>query len=123
MKKTTIPWRKKNLASRDAARVNELDVIERTAFVRFEGQLPDLSSAIGMLRMGDHLGWRPLVIIHSKKTLRKYEEILGIKIREFFPESGPSAQRCAGYNYAQKLSNFWKAVSGEIKVEDRQEIA
>lgn len=77
--------------------------------------------------LGDHLGWKPLVLIHNKRIIRKHEEILGISIREFFPEEGPSAERSLGYSIAKKTGNFWKAVSGEIKSDElkaqRRELA
>lgn len=100
----------------------QLDEIEREAFLNFAGQIDELERAIGMLRIGHHVGWRVLVITHSKRTIRKYEEVLGITFREFFPAEGPSTYRSFGYTIAVKLENFWKAVSGETKVPDRGRI-
>ncbi len=101
--------------------------IERNALARFKGQIDEFESAVGMLHLGHHVGWKPLVLIHNKRTLRKYEEILNINIREFFKPEGPSAERSYGYVLAKKLGNFWKAVSGEIKDDDlkaqRRELA
>lgn len=102
----------------------ELDRIEEEAIAEFRGQLDDLESALGMLRMGHHWGWKVLYILHSKATIRKYENILKIKVRDVFPEEGPSAYRCAGFRIAQAASNFWKVISGEApesKRMDRQE--
>ena len=100
----------------------QLQDIEDKAITNFSGTLDELESALGMLRMGHHFGWRVLYLIHSKKTIRKYEEILDIKIRELFPEEGPSAERSIGLALAKKASNFWKVVSGEIKIENRRDI-
>lgn len=100
----------------------QLEQIEMRAVIHFSGQLDELESALGMLRLGHHLGWKVLYMIHSKKTIRKYEEILDIKIRDIFPEKGPSADRSVGLNVAERFSNFWKVVSGEIKIENRREI-
>lgn len=91
----------------------QLEHIEERAFIHFSGQLDELESALGMLRMGHHMGWKVLYMIHSKKTIRKYEEILDIKIRDLFPERGPSAERSIGFGIAEKYPNFWKIVSGE----------
>lgn len=41
----------------------------------FHGDLEDLEAALGMLRLGQHLGWKVLVLIHNKRTIREYEEI------------------------------------------------
>lgn len=101
---------------------DQLRRIERDAFLSFDGQLEELEKALGILRLGHHIGWKPLVLGHSKKTISKYEEILGIRLREIFPAEGPSADRSHGFRIAKKLSNFWKAVSGEAAVEGRQSI-
>ncbi|SBT11131.1 conserved hypothetical protein [Candidatus Propionivibrio aalborgensis] len=115
------------LAPYNKDRVEKLHDIERQAFARFRGQFDELEAALGMLHLGDHVGWKPLVLIHNKRTIRKYEAILGIEIREFFPPEGPSAERSLGYSLAKKIGNFWKAVSGEIKSDElkaqRREIA
>lgn len=99
---------------------DQLRRIEREAFLNFEGQFDELEKALGILRLGHHVGWKPIVLIHSKKTVAKYEEILGVKLRDLFPSEGPSADRSFGYRIAKQLSNFWKAVSGETPIEDRQ---
>ena len=98
----------------------ELNRIENEAIANFSGLLEELESALGLLRMGHHFGWRVLVLIHNKRTIRKYEEILGIRFRDFFPDEGPSALRSHGFRYTKKIGNFWKAVSGDIKVENRR---
>jgi hypothetical protein len=100
----------------------QLQAIEDNAITHFSGMLDELESALGMLRIGHHLGWRVLYILHSKKTIRKYEEILDIRIRDIFPEEGPSADRSIGLALAKQATNFWKAVSGEIKITNRREI-
>ena len=101
----------------EAKRISDLvDVAIRN----FHGNVDELTGAVGMYMLGRHVGWRVLVLIHSKKTIIKYEEILGIKVREEFPEEGPDVDRSIGYALAKKLSNFWKAVSGEEKIENKR---
>lgn len=112
----------KRLAKLTAKQKAELEEIEGRVVANFTGLLDELESALGMLRIGHHFGWKVLVLIHNKRTIRKYEEILGINIREFFPEEGPSTYRSFGYRLATKLGNFWKVVSGDVKVEGRREI-
>jgi len=100
----------------------QLQQIEDETIMHFNGSIDELESALGMLRIGYHFGWKVLYLAHSKKTVRKYEKILNIKIRELFPELGPSSKRSIGMGLAEKVSNFWKVVSGEIKIENRREI-
>ena len=78
-------------------------------------QIDEVESALGMYMMGHHFGWKVLYLVHSKKTIRKYEEILGLKISEVFDEIGPDADRTNAYKIITAASNFWKAVSGEEK--------
>ncbi|MBA2965408.1 MULTISPECIES: hypothetical protein [Ramlibacter] len=89
----------------------------RDAVQRFDGSFDELESAIGMYVLGHYVGWRVLVLMHSKATIRKYEQILGIVVREEFPETGPESDRSIAYTAAQALSNFWKIVSGEAKLD------
>jgi hypothetical protein len=86
------------------------------------GDVSELEQALGMYLLGRHMGWKALVLMHNKRTIRKYEEILGISVREEFEEVGPAARRSVGYRVAETLGNFWKAVSGDISIPDRRKI-
>lgn len=89
----------------------------------FHGQVDELEMALGMYMIGRLHGWRYLVFLHNKRTIRKYEEILGISIREEFPEEGLLVDRSPAYRWVKKFGQFWKAVSGEQKPpEDRRTI-
>jgi len=79
-----------------------------------KGNFGQLESALGALLVGRHFGWKPLYLIHDKKTLRRYEEILGVEFREVLAEVGPLAERSLAFRLAKKAGNFWKAVKGEI---------
>lgn len=106
-----------------SSRSEELARLINDAINRYSGNFDELEKAIGMLMMGDYVGWKVLVLVHNKRTIRKYEEILNINVREFFLEEGPIAMRSLGYGLAVKLGNFWKAVSGDIPIENRRELA
>lgn len=110
------------LADLTSEQLTQLVEIERHAIANFHGMIDELEAALGVLRMGHHVGWKLLVFAHNKRTIRKYEEILGINFREVFPEEGPFAPRSKGYMLAKQLGNFWKAVSGDIKIEGRREL-
>jgi len=121
-----IPNYEKNLTmlkDRSVDRAAELERIEKEAIANFKGQLDQLEASLGMLRMGDHFGWKVLVLIHNKRTLRNYESILDIKVREFFDEEGSSWERSKGYAFIKKVGNFWKGVSGEIKIDGKRDIS
>ena len=96
--------------------------IEKDAFARFTGQFGELEAAVGMLRMGHYVGWKVLIIIHNKRTIKKYEEILNIDVREYFDEEGPLSDRSYAYAFFKKMGQFWKIVNGEVKIDKRKEI-
>lgn len=104
-------------------RATDILRIEREAIANFHGQFDDLELALGVLHIGDYLGWKPLVLIHNKRTIRKIEDILDINVREFFQPEGVGAERSIGYSIAKKARKFWKVVSGDFPVDDRREIS
>ena len=104
------------------------DAIKEHQFIHsivanFKGASNELESALGMYIIGRYLGWKILHMMHSKNTIKKYEAILGISVREAFPEFGLDADRSVVYDAILKLTNFWKAVSGKSEIEDRRLIA
>lgn len=119
-----IPQKSKEekLAKLSVEQIDQLKIINDETIANFKGDLTQLESALGMLHIGHHLGWKVLYIIHSKRTIRNYETILGIKIRDIFPETGPSSYRSNGYRAAEAFSNFWKVVGGEFKIENRKQV-
>lgn len=94
----------------------ELITLIDGACQRYVGIGTHLESAIGMLFLGRTLGWRPLYLIHTKSTIRKYEKILGINsIRDILPEETEYTRKSVAYAALKGVTNFWKAVKGEIK--------
>jgi hypothetical protein len=119
MAKSKLNLKIQHVSPEDAQRiVRKLDETTRT----FEGQFDELESAIGMYMLGRLVGWKVIVLIHNKRTIRKYEDILGIKIREEFDETGPLTEKSVGYRFVQKANAFWKAVTGEVPVQQRREL-
>ena len=107
-------YKKKTLLIDSKAAKSRHDLMDQAIF-NFDGQLDELEGALGMYMIGRHFGWKVLYVIHSKKTIRKYEQILSITVRDEFTEVGPDAQRSNGFRAVQFASNFWKSItSGQI---------
>lgn len=111
----------KKLKPLSVEKLKQLQDIELRAIAKFHGNLGELESALGFIRLGFHYGWKVLAIIHSKKTFNKYEQILEIEARELFPEETPNSDRSMGYSLAKKLSKFWQVVNGEVKINHKRE--
>lgn len=91
-----------------------LAIVDR-AVDEFNGDLDALESAIGMLMLGRHYGWRVLLLIHSPSTIRKYLKILSLKsLRDVLPEVGVLAHRSNAWRLVDGTENFWKVVRGQI---------
>lgn len=93
----------------------ELARIANQAISNFRGNANELEGALGMLFMARRYGWKVVMLVHDRKTVRKYEKILSIDLREYFPAVGDRAEKSIAFQALKKISNFWKAVRGEIK--------
>ena len=113
------------LVNRTPEQEEQLREIEMDAVAEFQGDLIQLEAALGMLRMGHHFGWKVLYLMHTKQTIRNYEQILGddVRIRDIFKDTGPSTYRSFGFNLARRFSNFWKVAGGTIKIPKRRDAA
>ena len=88
--------------------------ITDAAIKKFRGNADELAKAVGMLAIARHYGWKVIYLIHTKRTIKKYEEILSVNIRELVPDEGKLANNSLAWMSAKKVGNFWKAVKGEI---------
>jgi len=92
-----------------------IDLIDES-ILNFKGDIHQLEMAIGALLVGRQLGRKPLFLIHHKGTIKRFEKDLGIdSFKNYMPEVGLNADKSNGWILAQKVSNFWKAASGEVK--------
>jgi hypothetical protein len=114
---TTKKSRTPTLAAAEAKQTQ--DFIHKT-IERYRGPAGDLESALGMFLLGRYLGWRALYVLHSKKTVSKYESILGIEVQSAFEPVGPDAHRSPGYLAADSRPNFWRVVSGEDVIDSKE---
>jgi hypothetical protein len=107
-------------ALRDIEFPENVDSIIKKAFHNYSGDLTVLESAIGAMFLGSIIGWKPIVIIHSPRTVKRYEQILGIKFKEFLPDETKISDRSKGYELAMMLDNFWQGVTGNASIENRK---
>jgi len=95
----------------DAEIIAHLDAITKD----FKGSMNDLEAAIGYYMVARHFGWKPLLLIHDKQTMKKYEKILKLEFRDEIPDVGEFAYKSVAWVAVQKISSFWKAVKGEVQ--------
>jgi len=91
-----------------------VEIVDR-AIKEFRGDTTKLRLAIGYLFLTRQLGWKVTLLMHDKRTIKQYEEILQINSRDLFPEVGVWAHKSIAWRALGKMADFWKAVKGEIK--------
>ena len=92
------------------------------AIKKYKGQVSTLECAIGALHVGQTMGWKTLCLMHSKSQIKKFEKILAIKFKEVLPEEGPLKYKSFAGAALDKITNYWKAVSGDIKIANRSKL-
>lgn len=89
--------------------------------LEFSGYLPTLSAALGAIVLGHKYGWRVLKMAHSPATLKKYEQVIGLKYEDICPELTEQSKRNVGYRVSEKIGAFWKVVLGHVKVDRKSD--
>lgn len=98
-----------------------VDLIDN-AIYEFEGSVDHLESAIGMYFVGRYVGWRPLLLVHNKNTVKRMEKIVGVEARKAFPAETPRSNKLVAYKIVKAVGDFWKYVSGDKHLEDRKQV-
>jgi hypothetical protein len=83
-----------------------------SAVTDYTGLTSDLYMAVGVLAVGHKLGWRVLRLTLSSRCYARYQKILGVDFKEFFPEEGVLAGKSVGLKIVTHLNNFWNVVRG-----------
>jgi hypothetical protein len=113
--KTVIVKTEEVMADPKEISPKELVAVLDKAIDGFKGQAGVLEGAIGALVIGRRFGWRPLFLMHSSATIRKYETILKLSFRDRLPEEGDLVDKSVGWTLAKKVGSFWKAVTRNTK--------
>jgi len=83
-----------------------LDEVSRN----YKGQNGELENAIGTMDLGRLFGWNILALIHNKRTIRQYEEILDFDVREELPEEGPTPTSRSGQSSSRRWGRFGRGL-------------
>ena len=90
------------------------------ATASFRGDVTQLEAAIGLAFLSEHMGWKPMMLVHDARTIKKYEEIMKRGDPEFSyrnanlaPEVGPKARKLVAWDLVQRGRDFWRSVRGQ----------
>lgn len=82
----------------------------------YRGYAPTASDAVGALVLGQVYGWRGIMMLHSRSTVRKFEQVLGLSLRDCMPDRTQFSERILGVRIADEMGKFWAVVKGEVPV-------
>ena len=88
----------------------------------YKGDARVLGNALGAMSLGHMYGRRVAMMVYSKKTLRKYQGILGVDFSEIMPEETSLSDRSIGYTTAKTLKSFWRVQTGDIECPNRHDL-
>lgn len=91
----------------------KIDLTFNQVIKDYQGDLEVLEKAIGTYVIGLKFGWRVMLLVHDRRTLKKYSDIIGIDLLKELPEVGDYAEKSFAWRAAQKVKSYWKAVRGE----------
>src|SRR5207248_839899 len=81
----------------------------------YNGDITKFERAIGVFWVGRKFGYKPMQLIHDKRTIKECADFLDLDLKEHWPyPEGPMADKSYAWEAVKKVSNFWKAVKGEI---------
>jgi hypothetical protein len=88
----------------------------------YKGDVTQLEAAIGLAFLCEHMGWKPMMLVHDPRTIKKYDEIMrrgndafSYRVEKLAPEIGPKARKLVAWDLVQKGRDFWRSVRGQEK--------
>jgi len=98
----------------DEEKLEVFNQIEKR-FDKFKGNVHEFESAAGALIVGQYVGWKVLLLMHDRKTIKKYGDHLDIDYKDWMEPIGKRADKSIAWNLMKKVEDFWKVIKGEIK--------
>jgi len=95
--------------------INDIKQIEKLineAITKYSGTIDALETAIGAFFIGKTMGWKPLYLMHSRRSILLYEKILDIRFKDIFAERGVLSHKSVALNIVDKIGGFWDGVNG-----------
>ena len=89
----------------------------REVAARFKGHISKLEAAIGALYVGNIFGWKVLRLAHTERTLKQFEEILGLSLRDekYCPAETELSTRHFVFRFSKQMRDYWHVVNFKIQ--------
>jgi hypothetical protein len=83
----------------------------------FDGQLDDLTAAVGMVMVGRLYGWRVIRLVNSRRHWMLACKLFG-DLKEFLPDRGALHKKSVGLAIIDKVGDYWDFVNGKVGRDD-----
>jgi hypothetical protein len=94
------------------------------AWENYSGDVSVFESAVGALLVGRLIGFDGLRMLHSWRTLRNYEKLLGITgFKDVLPGRTSDSRRLRGIRVADTYNAFWKALGAGVASQPDAKVA
>lgn len=93
---------------------SEIIAVVDEAVKNYRGQVQVIEQAVGALIVGRRFGWRVLYLVHEGRTIRRYQDVLGVKFREALPEVGNLAYKSLAWKIVDAAGKFWDVVKRKV---------
>jgi hypothetical protein len=95
------------------------------AWERYTGDVTVFESAVGALLVGRLIGYDGLRVLHSWRTLRNYEDLLGLEggFKSVLKTRTSDSRRLNGVRRADTFAAFWKALGAGVASEPDAKVA
>jgi hypothetical protein len=87
-----------------------LDMIEN-AVKDYSGQADELAECIGMMVLGNLMGWRVVRLVCSRQCWERSTRIFGDP-KQLLPERGRYAHKSLGLTILDKIGGYWAIIRG-----------
>jgi hypothetical protein len=87
-----------------------LDRIEQVT-KNFKGQADELAEAIGMVVLGNLVGWRVVRLVCSRRCWMMITQLFGDP-KELLPERGRYAYKSLGLRVIDTIGGYWEIIRG-----------
>lgn len=106
--------------------MTDRDLLSRVDNVvsQFRGQADDLADAIGLVVLGNLVGWRVVRLVLPRRSWEVANRLFG-DLKELLPERGRYSHKSLGLRVVDQVGGYWDFIRGSkdaIPMHERKEM-
>lgn len=85
--------------------------IFKRAYEGFDGNFNELTEAVGVLVIGQHVGWKAVRLAYTRGRLNKFARILGVDLEDVMPFQTDDSDRLRGVRIADQMERWYEVLT------------